>query len=351
MFNRVSMKKSMFMLVTIVLVSFLMAACGGSNDSQADNSDSEQTQAIEIKFLSAWGTESEHQVRFMDPLIKELNKRSGGRLNVTGFGPETVSGYEQIKAVQDGLYDGLYSAGGYHPEVTMVGNMAMMGLVDSIQHAKDIGLFDIIREGYKKHGLEVVAINPCGSFNLVLKNKPATDDLTGLKIRTSSYYEPMVKRLGGATVQMPGSELYSNLERGVIDGICFPTLDTERNRFYEVASYLVRPTFGQNMPLLMLNKDTWNSIPADLQNLIIETADEIAQKVLEESIELEKNLDEVLVNQHGMEIISLSPEQIENWYNKAFYEGNWEELFAGKDVEVADRMKEILDSLPHYWAE
>lgn len=351
MFKPGFMKKGLFLVFMLILVSLLVTACGGSAPEQGSDAESAtSTEPIELKVLSAWGTEAEQVNKFMTPLLDEINKRSEGRLKITMFGPETVPGAEQIKAVQDGLYDGIYTAGGYHPEVTMVGSMIMMGKVDSIQHAKDSGLVDVTRQAYQKLGLELITLNPCGGYNIVLKKAPA-GDLKGLKVRATSYYEPFVKRLGGSTVQMPGNEIYSNLEKGVIDGACWPASDIERNKIYEVAKCLVRPVFGHNISLFMFNGETWSKIPADLQDLIVNTSEEVAQKAYEELIELDKQSEERLVNEFGMEIYKLSPEQIETWYEKAFYQGNWEELFAGKDAEFSAKIKEITDSLPHYFAE
>ena len=46
--------------------------------------------------------------------------------------------------------------------------------------------------------------------------------LEGRKIRGNKYYEPIVVPLGGSLVNLPGGEVYSSLEKGVVDGAAWP---------------------------------------------------------------------------------------------------------------------------------
>ena len=70
----------------------------------------------------------------------------------------------------------------------------------------------------------------------------------------------MIRALGGSPVVLPGSQIYSALEKGVVDGACWPAAGMLSMKHYEVAKYRVRPTFGSsNLPVLV-NLDAWNKL-------------------------------------------------------------------------------------------
>jgi TRAP-type mannitol/chloroaromatic compound transport system substrate-binding protein len=51
-------------------------------------------------------------------------------------------------------------------------------------------------------------------YHLVLRKRIDKADLTGMKIRCTLFYDPLIKGLGGAPVRIAGGEIYTALERG-----------------------------------------------------------------------------------------------------------------------------------------
>ncbi len=66
------------------------------------------------------------------------------------------------------------------------------------------------------------------SYSLYTK-KPITsiDDLKGKRFRTSPVYVPFIKALGAEAVIMPAGEIYTAIERGVIDGVAWPKVESQ----------------------------------------------------------------------------------------------------------------------------
>ena len=99
-------------------------------------------------------------------------------------------------------------------------------------------------------------------------------DLKGLKIRTAGAWLEISKGLGAAPVTMPGGEVYTSLERGVIDATEWGTLyENISAGFNKIAKYVIIP--GVHQPVapfeILFNKKAWNKI-SDRDKTLVELA-------------------------------------------------------------------------------
>jgi len=99
-------------------------------------------------------------------------------------------------------------------------------------------------------------------------------DLKGLKIRTAGAWLEISKTLGAAPVTMPGGEVYTSLERGVIDATEWGTLyENISAGFHKIAKYVIIP--GVHQPVapfeMLFNKKAWNKI-SDRDKALVELA-------------------------------------------------------------------------------
>ena len=85
-------------------------------------------------------------------------------------------------------------------------------------------------------------------------------DVKGRKIRGTLSYHGVIRALGGSPVVLPGSQIYSALEKGVVDGACWPAAGMLSMKHFEVAKYRVRPTFGTSNVPVLVNLDSWNKL-------------------------------------------------------------------------------------------
>jgi TRAP-type C4-dicarboxylate transport system substrate-binding protein len=298
---------------------------------------------IELKVLSAWTNEYVFVREWLLPYIKKLNERSDGRLKVTLVGPEAVPPFEQLRPISLGNFDINFTAAPYH-----MGEVSAGALLEIIKgtpaELREAGFYKLMDEAYEKVNVKVLGY-ACGDvgYHFVLKKKLAKADFTGFKIRATPTYIPLVKALGGATVMVPGGEVYSALEKGIVDGAAWPAVGALDYKWYEVSKYLLRPTFGEVHENLLINLTKWNSIPSDLQNLITqitqETEEEGYKRFTNVRIEEEKKL-----LSKGMELNVLPPEEGEKLI-KTYYERSWEELGMKYSPEYAPTMKKMADQL------
>jgi TRAP-type mannitol/chloroaromatic compound transport system substrate-binding protein len=100
------------------------------------------------------------------------------------------------------------------------------------------------------------------------------DDLNGLKFRTAGAWLEISKDLGAAPVTMPGAEVYTSLERGVIDATEWGTLwENITPGFNKIAKYVIIP--GIHQPVapfeVLFNKEAWAEL-SDRDKELVEDA-------------------------------------------------------------------------------
>jgi TRAP-type C4-dicarboxylate transport system substrate-binding protein len=298
--------------------------------------------AIKVKILASWGTEQSNVREFVVPMVDKLNKRSGGRLEVSWVGPEAVPSFEQFKPLSKGLFDFLYTTPSYHMGEVSLG-LGMDTFYASPKERRDAGFLQILDEAYKKFNVRVQGLNALGvGYIYQLKKDLTKADFTGLKIRTTPSYEPMVIALGGSPIRIASSELYSALEKGVIDGCAQTAFGPLDLRLYEVAKYQLRPMYGEVVQPFLSNIDSWNKLPKDLQDLITRTTmetEEESRKTL--IVQLQK--DDAELVRLGMKFSNLPLQEGEK-LQRAFYERSWDELVLKYSPDIGPKLKKAVEN-------
>ena len=97
------------------------------------------------------------------------------------------------------------------------------------------------------------------------------EDFEGLKTRShGTTMTDAINGLGGEGQFMAFAEVYTALERGILDAGVTGAHAGHGQRWYEVTDNLIGPFISMPMGFETMNVDTWNRIPADLQAIIIE---------------------------------------------------------------------------------
>jgi TRAP-type C4-dicarboxylate transport system substrate-binding protein len=134
------------------------------------------------------------------------------------------------------------------------------------------GIYEALDKHYAKHNLKVIAlpISKASAYNVMLRSPIAGEgDLKGRKIRSTPTYGGVLNLLGASLVVMPPGEVYTSLEKGVVEGATWPALGTLGTRWYEVAKNIARPTFGVAGLMVLVNRDAWTKMPESERALIM----------------------------------------------------------------------------------
>ncbi len=273
---------------------------------------------------------------------ENLKQISGGKMTLNISGPDVIPTNEQFQPLQAGVFDLLFTHPAYHLGTTAAGASIEAIDPDPVKRRQS-GIIDDVDGQYNKIGVKLVAVLPMAPYNIVLKDPVGnlSPSLKGLKIRTASLLAPVVKTLGGAPVNIPPGEIYTSLQKGVIDGFTLVAVGLKDYKVHEVTGYLARPLFAFISSSIFMNLDKYNALSDQEKQWISATAiksekDSLLyfQKMHTEEVKELKAL--------GMKETMLQPEDAKKM-NKIFSDTIWAVSEKKSGQAIVDLHKMALD--------
>ncbi|MCP5172953.1 MAG: TRAP transporter substrate-binding protein DctP [Pseudomonadales bacterium] len=152
-------------------------------------------------------------------------------------------------------------------------------------------------------------IQMAGWFNREINS---LEDLKGLKMRIPGLGAEVISRLGVEAVNIPGGDIYTSLQTGVIDATEWvgPYNDLAFG-FHQIARYYYYPGWQEPGPTIefTVNKQAFESLPEDLQKIVEAATRAINQDMLDDYTAHNNAALETLVNEHGVDLRPL-PEDV-----------------------------------------
>ncbi len=239
-------------------------------------------QAQTFKMLGGWS--ESNTTAYMPGLVfkQQADKASGGKIAITISGPEAVPPFEQMQPVSAGAFDMVYTHPAYHPK-GLAGVLEILPF--GLEKIRSSGVWEHVDKFYQKtHNLKILAFVAVGSegYHCYLKAPlSAAGDWNGRKIRGVAPHGGVIKALGGVLVVMPMGDVYTSIEKGVVDGACAPANVMLATKHHEVAKYRVEPRFGLLVSMIGMNLDKWKALSPDQQKMLtqvgIDTEKEVAR--------------------------------------------------------------------------
>lgn len=210
--------------------------------------------------------------------MDKVTRESGGRLAFRAYWSGSLlsndMSMEEIRhGVADiGLITPIYAKGGAHLLRVQSGFYGGVRDID-----EQIAVYDCLASrfpgfGKELEGLHVLAVQG-GNFPGVLTvNRPIRHlaDFRGLRLRAQSDAVDVLRELGADPVNMPMSEVYSALAKGVIDGVVAPADTIKSLHFSEVAKHFTTIRFSRGAyPARAISDRAFERLPADLQELLL----------------------------------------------------------------------------------
>jgi TRAP-type C4-dicarboxylate transport system substrate-binding protein len=350
--QEIAMLRNVLLVATmIVMLAVVLAACGGDEDTptpvpqQATATPTPPPEPVELNVIMAWDRRVEATVVSGDPVVEAIERIGAGRIVINKVGPEAVPSFQQIQPLKDGLFDLNFSTNGYHAGMSSLVIASSLARGSS-EERRECGLTETMQELYSdKIGVKMLGSFPMGFGNKIFTSKPMTGpDFSGLKLRASGgTYEAFVEALGGETVTIAVPEIYSGLEKGVIDGIMFGGVGANALGLGEVLKYMIKPDLTEVTSALFANEESWNALPSDVQDIINQAISEVQVSGRAAGLVSSDNEREVLLAA-GLEEIVFTGADAELW-NSTFYEANLEQNIRTGDPAYASRFEEALTCL------
>ena len=109
-------------------------------------------------------------------------------------------------------------------------------------------------------------------FHIYLNKKPDRLDFTGLKIRVTPVYKDIVEALGGTAITTAPGEVYTALERGVVDGYGWPITGIFDLGWEKVTKYRLEPGFYSVEVNVLVNLDRWKALTDPQRKVLADAA-------------------------------------------------------------------------------
>jgi TRAP-type C4-dicarboxylate transport system substrate-binding protein len=226
-------------------------------------------------------------------------------------GPEVIPPRKGAMAVKRGSIDMLWGPAGYYAG-TVPEAYALMGSQKPVQTLWANGGMDMLNKVWAKRlNARILAWGESRSgMNIYTQWKPKiTDngpDLTGKKMRTTPTYKGLLSTLGATPIRMSGTEIYTGLQRKVIDGFAWTKSGLTVLGLAKITKYRVDPSFYRANSVVIINLNKWRALSQTGRDALNKASRDYERISLEymakESVREAKEL-----TKSGLTIITLEP--------------------------------------------
>jgi TRAP-type C4-dicarboxylate transport system substrate-binding protein len=294
-----------------------------------------EAEKITIKAISAWPKNepsvADDYLGFIKRANEMLKQKFPGQVEIKYIGgAEVIPIPDQAEALR-----------AYYAGMAPAANASKLTLLTSWEERAK-GVNAIFDEIHRKK-LNSTYLGRLGSevmFQLYLTKKVATPaDLKGLRIRSSAMYIDFLKALGATPIVTKPGDIYQSLERGVVDGYCWPLFTIRPWGWQEVTKYVVGPGFYKVCHPLLVNLDKWNQLPPEIQKALIEV------EMAEEHVVADRDMQKIkkereLLKKGGLEFIEFSDSDSKKYFDLAYSSG-WEGQMK-KAPEYSKKLRPLL---------
>lgn len=291
-----------------VSLPFAIRSCGGQNFAQDHSANIINRKKYKWKMVTTWPPNFPALGEGCTLFAEWVKEMSDGRMDIQVFGGgELVPALEAFNAVRGGAAEIGHGAGYYWKGVLPAAQF--FASIPFGMNAQQMNAW-LLSGGGQELWDEIYAefnlvpfpggnsgVQMGGWFNREINT---IDDFKGLKMRIPGVGSSVLKKVGGAPVLIPGGELYTGLERGVIDATEWigPYHDYKMG-FHQIAKYYYTPGWheaGTNLEFF-INKEKFDKLPTDLQQILRTAAYRVNHWVLSEfeaknTLYLEKLIEE-----------------------------------------------------------
>ena len=216
----------------------------------------------------------------MERWAKEVEKRTGGKVKVQTFPGATLL---PAKNIFDGVVSGTADMGNfamsYQPGRFPVSEAVDLPVGFTSSRVASLVLYDLI-EKYKPKEfskVKVITVFTCPPTDFMTSSPVRSlKDLKGRELRVSGTGADMVKLLGAVPVAMPQSETPEAIQKGVVKGIVSSMEVLKDFNFAAYCPYATDANLFVVSFAVVMNRDRWNALPADVKKVIDDLAREQA---------------------------------------------------------------------------
>ncbi|SLN46260.1 Lactate-binding periplasmic protein precursor [Roseivivax jejudonensis] len=286
---------------------------------------------------------------------ESVSEKTDGAIEIELLPVESIVAHNETQdAIAAGILDGHVTDTSYFagkdPAFGLIANP--VGAYGDPQEMLDFmeegGGKELMNELVNPYGLQFIGATTPGLEAFVSKVPlEGVDDLQGLKMRApEGLVQQVFAAAGAAPVNLPGSEVFTSLDKGVIDAADYTVFSTNQAQgMHDVAPHPVYPGF-HSMPLveISMNKETWDSLTEEQQSTLEESVREFAQMQIETLREADQEAVAEAKESGDVTVHDWSDEERAKFRQIA--QGEWEKV-----AERSENAQKVYDTLTTYLTE
>jgi TRAP-type C4-dicarboxylate transport system substrate-binding protein len=234
-----------------------------------------------------------------------VKERTGGRVEIEmTFAGGLGKGNELMTLAGRGAIDMAAVVPGYYPDQLLFWKAYQIPFIfNSPRQAMEISAesyqaLPVFQEELDKFNVKFLFHQPLGSYFMTGPD-PNCDNIEGLagkKIRSFGADIPkMFEAVGAVPVSVAFGSIYEAVQRGTLDYSFINLGNINAIKVYEVGKYSCGPAMSITGHLLVIGKKTWDSLPADIQQIMIEEGQKAGKAYIDAVDKIESDAGEAMV--------------------------------------------------------
>ncbi len=295
-------------------------------------------QEVTLRAVSAFAEKTQFARNF-ERFIDRVNETGKGQVKINYIGgPRAMPPFEVGNAVRTKVVDLANVSGAFYGNLMPEADVHKV-LTKPMSEQRRNGTWEIVNQLHNQrvnaHYLARQFTNV--PFHIYLNKKIDKLDFTGLKVRVTPIYKDVVEAFGGTTVTTAPGEVYTALERGVVDGYGWPITGIFDLGWEKVTKFRMDPAFYAVEVNVLVNLDVWKGL-SDAQRKVLSDAAawlEALDGENEAAIKVERDKQAAA----GIGTIDFGPAESKRFLDKA-YDVAWQSVIK-RAPEVGPKLRQL----------
>ena len=295
-------------------------------------------QEVTLRGVTSFAEGTQFSKNF-ERFIEKVNKDGKGLIQINFIGgPRAMPPFEVGNAVRTGVVDIANVTGAFYTNLMPEAD-AFKLISKPMSEQRKNGTWEYLNQLHnQKLNAQYLARQFHNvPFHIYLNKKIDKMDLTGLKIRVTPVYRDIVQALGGTPINTPPGEVYTALERGVVDGYGWPISGIFDLGWDKATKFRVNPGFYGAEVNVLVNLDKWKSLN-EAQRKVLDDAALWLEGLDAENVAINKAEDERQVKA-GIQVLDFGPQVSQDFLKKA-NDVAWQSVIA-KSPETGKKLREL----------
>ena len=280
-------------------------------------------QEVTLRAVSSFAEKTTYS-RGFEHFVERVNADGKGVIHINYIGgPKAMPPFEVGNALKNGVVDIANVTGAFYTNLMPEADAWKLTQRPMAELRKNGG-FDYMQKLYaqKLNAVFLARLVDNNPFHLYLNKKIDKPDLTGLKLRITPVYRDFFQKLGATVVQTAPGEVYTALERSVVDGYGWPITGIFDLGWHERTKYRVDPGFYSAEVSVLINKSTWDKLNDKQKAVITKAAQDAEAAAVAEFTKLNA-ADTERQAKAGIQVIKFDDAGAKKFYDEAYAAG-WE---------------------------